>query len=155
MGGSSSVIQSVDLAQYCHYTKADFQTKIDIIRDAHSIVHNYADLLLLEDKMPIQLPEYKNYMDVSENYFNTRRKDTIQDLQAVNPKIRNYYDFFNALSNLQSEYEKSEGEKERRSKVRDVFEISYVILRLLIEELWESCDEQGRPPVEVLSDSSA
>lgn len=153
MGGSNSVVQSVDLAQNCLYTKADFQTKIDIIRDAHSMIQFYADLLLSE-KMPIQLPEYKNYSEVSEAYFNTRRKDTIQDIQEVNPKIRNYYDFFNALNNLQLEYEKNEiTENERRRKVRDVFEVSYVILRLLVEELWESCDVQGRPPSEASSGS--
>ena len=145
MGGSSSAV-STEVAQNCVFAKTDFQTKIDIIRDAHSMVQYYATLLLSE-KMPLQLPEYKNYIEVSENYFNTKRKDTIQDIQDTNPKLRNYYDFFNALNTLQMEYEKNEiTENDRRRKVRDVFEVSYVILRLLVEELWESCDVQGRPP---------
>jgi hypothetical protein len=149
MGGSTSTVEkTVDLAQTCVYNKIDFQTRVDIIRDAHTMVQYYANLLLSE-KMPMQLPEYKNYIDASETYFNTRRKDTIPDLNAVNSKIRNYYDFYNALSNLQQEYEKNEiTENERRRKVKDIFEISYVVLRLLIEELWESCDVQGRPPVQ-------
>jgi len=145
MGGSSSTV-SAEVAQNCVFAKTDFQTKIEIIRDAHSMVQFYANLLLSE-KMPFQLPEYKNYTEVSENYFNSKRKDTNNDIQEVNPRLRNYYDFFNALNSLQMEYERNEiTENERRRKVRDIFEVSYVVLRLLVEELWESCDVQGRPP---------
>lgn len=145
MGGGNSK-QSADLAQNCVYSKTDFQTRVQIIQNAHSMVQFYANLLLSE-KMPLQLQEYRNYSDVAENYFNSKRKETNSDIQEINPKLRNYYDFFNALNNLQMEYEKPEiTESDRRRKVRDIFDVSYVVLRLLVEELWESCDVQGRPP---------
>lgn len=151
MGGTSS---SIEVAKTCVYNKADFETKINIIRDAHTIMQHYATILMSE-KMPLKL-EYLSYSDDSEEYFNSRRKDIIQELQQANQKIRNYYDFYNALNNLSNEYEKNDiTENERRSKVTEVFNISNLVLRLLVEELLESCDSQGRPvpPVEIQNDT--
>lgn len=145
MGGSTSTPTIVEFAKICKYNKDDFNKKIDVLRDAHALMQYYTELLLNE-KMPINLPEYKNYNDISEEYFNTRRKEEMGDLQAINPKVRNYYDFFNALSNLQAEYERNDiTENERRNKIRNIFNISYIVLKLLVEDLWNSCDVQQIP----------
>lgn len=148
MGGTTSapVITPVVLENVCKYKKDEFNNKIEILKDAHGLIQYYASLLLSE-KMPMNLPEYKNYSSVSEDHFNTKRKNEMADLQAANPKIRNYYDFYNGLNNLQAEYERNDiTENERRNKIKDVFNISYIVLKLLVEELWESCDLQNPPP---------
>lgn len=148
MGGTTSapVITPSVLENVCTYKKEEFNTQIDVLRDAHTLMQYYASLLLSE-KMPLNLPEYKNYNSTSEDHFNARRKKEMGDLQAANPKIRNYYDFYNGLNNLQAEYERNDiTENERRNKVKDVFNISYIILKLLVEDLWESCDIQNPPP---------
>lgn len=149
MGGSQSVpipITPQVLENVCKYQKEDFNAKIDVLRDAHALMQFYASLLLSE-KMPINLPEYRNYNSTSEEHFNKKRKEEMQDLMGLNPKIRNYYDFYNGLNNLQGEYERNDiTENERRNKIKDIFNISYAVLRLLVEELWESCDVQNPPP---------
>lgn len=147
MGGTASVPEITPnvLENVCSYKKDDFNNKIEILKDAHGLVQYYASLLLSE-KMPMNLPEYKNYSPTSEDHFNTKRKTEMADLQAANPKIRNYYDFYNGLNNLQVEYERNDiTENERRNKIKDVFNISYIVLKLLVEELWESCDLQNKP----------
>lgn len=134
--------QVKQIASMCKYNKQNFQERIDILRDAHSVMQYYADILL-KAKMPTSLGEYRNYTESSEQFFNTRRKDQISDLQAINPKINNYYDLYNAILNLQNEYERGDiTENERRSKITDVFNLTYSTLKALIEELWESCDIQ-------------
>lgn len=147
MGNTTSapVITPGVLENVCKYKKDEFNNKIEILKDAHGLIQYYASLLLSE-KMPINLPEYKNYSSVSEDHFNTKRKNEMADLQAANPKIRNYYDFYNGLNNLQVEYERNDiTENERRNKIKDVFNISYIVLKLLVEDLWESCDLQNPP----------
>ncbi len=151
MGASTSV---EDVAQSCTYNKNSFNRRLEAIRDAHGLVQYYATLLL-QEKLPVQLPEYRTYGEIAEGYFNTRRKDQIPELLNVNPKINNYYDFYNALLNLQREYEKSDiTGTERRAKIVEVFNTAHVVLQLLIEELWESCDVQGRPPVEASTEGT-
>jgi len=148
MGGSAAPVPVTHqiIEQVCKYQKDDFNNKIDVLRDAHELMQYYANLLLTE-KMPMNLPEYKNYNATSEEHFNKKRKEEMPDLLAVNQKIRNYYDFYNGLNNLKAEYERNDiTENERRNKIKDVFSISYAVLRLLIEELWQSCDVQNPPP---------
>jgi hypothetical protein len=148
MGGSTSTIES------CVYNKNDFENKIIIIKDAHEIVQYYANLLMNE-KMPLKF-EYLNYNSISEDYFNSRRKDVMGDLQSINSKINNYYDIYNGLNNLEREYEKNDiTENERRTKITEVWKLTYAVLKLLIEELWESCDIQGRPVPEPESESDS
>jgi hypothetical protein len=147
MGGSASAPEITPnvLENVCTYKKDDFNNKIEILKDAHALVQYYASLLLAE-KMPMNL-EYRNYNPTSEDYFNTKRKMEMGDLQAANPKIRNYYDFYNGLNNLQVEYERNDiTENERRNKIKDVFNVSYIVLKLLVEDLWESCDLQNKAP---------
>ena len=153
MGSGASVVETPVssitpkiIENVCKYQKEDFNNKIEVLRDAHALMQYYANQLLAE-KMPLNLPEYKNYNPTSEEHFNKKRREEMSDLQAVNPKIRNYYDFYNGLNNLQLEYERNDiTENERRNKIKDVFAVSYAILRLLVEELWESCDIQNPPP---------
>lgn len=142
MGGTFSGTQ---IAQHCKYNKKSFNKTLDVIRDAHYIVQYYSDILL-QERMPTQLQEYINFNELSEDFFNSRRKDSIPELQIVNPKINNYYDFYTALSKLQREYEKPDNTHvERRQKITEVLRVGQTVLQLLIEELWESCDIQGRP----------
>lgn len=148
MGGSTAPVPVTPqiIENVCKYQKDDFNNKIEVLRDAHALMQYYANLLLTE-KMPMNLPEYKNYNPTSEDHFNKNRKEEMSDLMSINPKIRNYYDFYNGLNNLQGEYERNDiTENERRNKIKDVFSVSYAVLRLLIEELWQSCDVQNPPP---------
>lgn len=143
MGG----VSSSQKAQTCKYNKQDFNTRIGVVKDAHTLMQYYASILLRE-QMPATLPEYKNYAPASEDYFNTKRKETIQELVALNPKIKNHYDFYNALTFLQTEYERRDiTDNERKSKITNIFDISYVLLKLLIEDLLNSCEEQGVKPI--------
>jgi hypothetical protein len=157
MGGSSASVQvnSEIIENVCKYQKDDFNNKIDVLRDAHGLMQYYANLLLTE-KMPLNLPEYKNYNPTSEDHFNKKRKEEMPDLMSINAKIKNYYDFFNGLNNLQGEYERNDiSENERRNKIKDVFGVSYIVLRLLVEELWQSCDIQNPPPPPVEEEQSS
>lgn len=152
MGGSTAPVPVTPeiIENVCKYQKDDFNNKIDVLRDSHALMQYYANLLLSE-KMPMTLAEYKNYNSTSEEHFNKKRREEMSDLMSINPKIRNYYDFYNGLNNLQSEYERNDiTENERRNKIKDVFAVSYAILRLLVEELWQSCDVQNPPPPPVL-----
>jgi hypothetical protein len=148
MGGSTAPVPVTPeiIENVCKYQKDDFNNKIEVLRDSHGLMQYYANLLLGE-KMPMTLAEYKNYNATSEEHFNKTRREEMSDLMSINPKIRNYYDFYNGLNNLQSEYERNDiTENERRNKIKDVFAVSYAILRLLVEELWQSCDVQNPPP---------
>jgi hypothetical protein len=148
MGGSTAPVPVTPqiIENVCKYQKDDFNNKIEVLRDAHGLMQYYANLLLTE-KMPMNLPEYKNYNQTSEEHFNKKRREEMSDLMSINTKIRNYYDFYNGLNNLQGEYERNDiTENERRNKIKDVFAVSYAVLRLLIEELWQSCDIQNPPP---------
>lgn len=143
MGGSFSRVQQV--VQVCTFQKQEFNEKIEVISDVHSVLQHYAKILL-EERMPSTLARYANFGAVSEEYFNSRRKEKMQAILDVNPKLANYYDLYKALDNLQQEYEKPEmNEKERRAKITNVFLILQVALQTLVEELRESCDMQGRP----------
>lgn len=127
----------------CTFNKKDFNQKLDIIRDTHSVLQFYANLLLLE-KLPISLPEYKNFNQATEDSFNSRRKETIASLTSFNPKLATYYDFYNALLNLSKEYEKPDiTSQERRAKITEIFNTCHVVLKELVEELWTNCETFG------------
>ena len=127
----------------CTFSKADFMKKVDIIKDAYEIMIFYGSFLT-EPKMPMTLPEYKQYSDVTEEYFSSLRRNEMSDLGNVTT----YYQFYKVLDNLQKDYERTDAtENERRQKISDVYQTSHAILKLLIEELWNTCD--GRPIVPV------
>lgn len=125
----------------CTFSKVDFMRKVDIIKDAYEIMIHYGSFLT-EPKMPITLPEYKQYNEVTEAYFSSLRKNEIQNLRSV----RTYYEFYKQLDNLKNDYERTDAnENDRRQKINNVYQTSHAILKLLIEELWNTCD--GRPIV--------
>lgn len=139
MGGTAS---GTDIALHCRYYKRAFRTQIDMIHDAHKIVVHYSKFLL-DNKMPLDLQEYPNYDQPNEEYFNRRRKDQISGFE--NYGISNFYDFYKLLDKLPTEYKRAEAtEAERRKMIEQYVEIAQLVLRTLIEELYESCDVQGR-----------
>jgi hypothetical protein len=139
MGGTAS---GTDIAQHCKYTKRAFRKQIDMIHDAHQIVLYYSKFLLA-DKMPSDLEQYPNYDQTNEEYFNTRRKDQIEGFE--NYGISNFYDFYKLLDKLPSEYKRSETtEAERQKLIEQYVEIAQLVLKTLVEELYSSCDVQGR-----------
>lgn len=141
MGGTAS---GTDIARHCRYNKRAFRKQIDMIHDAHTIVSYYSKFLL-QSKMPSDLQEYPNYDQSNEDYFNIRRKDQMSEFETYG--INNYYDFYKLLDKLPTEYKRSEAtEAERRKMIEQYVEIAQLVLRTLVEELYLSCDVQGRPP---------
>ncbi len=140
MGGTAS---GTDIAMHCRYTKRAFRKQIDMIHDAHQIVLYYSKFLL-SHKMPSDLGEYPNYDQTNEEYFNTRRRDQIAGFE--NYGINNFYDFYKLLDKLPNEYKRSEATQDERQKLIEQYvEIAQLVLRTLVEELYGSCDVQGRP----------
>lgn len=138
MGNTSSTTTK---AQYCKFNKTEFSVKTQIIADSYSIAHYYSEELLMPS-LPTSLLKYQNYNELSENYFNTRRRESISELTSLNPKINNYYDFYLALGQLRIEYERDDlNETDRRNKLKLVFEIAFKIVQLLTYELNATCQE--------------
>jgi hypothetical protein len=139
MGGSSSKIQ---LAQSCKYNKSDFAVQIKIIQDSYDVAHFYASELL-NPVISSKLIKYQNYNELSENYFITKRKEVIPELNSLNPKINNYYDFYLALGTLDLEYEKiGLSDSDRKKKLESIFTIANMITKLLVNDLNMSCESQ-------------
>ena len=60
-------------------------------------------------------------------------------------QIRLYYQYFFYLSTIKSKYEAADTtENNRRTIMNDIFQKCQIVHKLLIEELWETCDQQGR-----------
>lgn len=128
----------------CSFNKKDFNQKLDIIKDVHNVLQFYATLLLSE-KMPNSLTEYKNFSPATEDAFNDRRKEPIANLTAFNSRLITYFDFYKALENLPKEYERPEStQQERRNKITEVFNTCHVVLQELIEELAKNCETFGK-----------
>lgn len=123
-------------AYICKYNKESFNEKLDIIRDAHSVSQYYAALLLVQ-KVPITLDFYKNYSEKTEDYFNTTRKNTLDDLGS------SYYEFYQYLQTLKSVYEQGDNtETSKREILTNVFNKCYIVQKYIIEDLWEDCNNQ-------------
>lgn len=134
MGNTSSTPK---VALVCKYNKKTFNELLEVIRDAHNVTELYANYVL-EEKLPIQLEEYRNYSESTEEYFNKTRKEIKDELGM------SMYQFYNYLSTLNTVYETPDiTEKERRKLVTDVFHKCYSIQRYLIEDIWYSCDSQN------------
>jgi hypothetical protein len=114
-------------AYICKYSKDEFNQLLNIIRDCHNVSQYYSTYLLME-KVPVQLPEYKNYSDESENYFNKTRKELIPDLGM------SYYAFYNYITALPRIYESTES--------------AYIVQKTFIEDLWKTCNIQGGMTIE-------
>lgn len=136
MGSSSSSVPQAALT--CAYNKNNFNKLLDITRDAHNVTQFYANILI-QETLPLKLDEYKNYTDESEEYFNPTRKTNLPDLES------SYYAFFQFLNRtLQEEYEASNNnDQKRRDIITKVFNKAFIVQKYLIEDIWESCNDQG------------
>jgi len=135
MGSSQSAPEA---AQICQYNKYRFNKQLDIIRDAHNVTQFYANVLV-QETLPLKLDEYRNYTDETEEYFNPTRKTVLPDLGT------SYYSFFQYIEKtLKDEYEDSNNkENQRRDVITNVFNKAYIVQKYLIEDIWESCNDQG------------
>lgn len=147
-------------AKSCQYIKTQFNDLLDVIRDAHSVTQHYARAVLL-DKMPTKLESYRNYSDKAEEYF-LRGFPENQDKEfRKNPKEElgmSYYQYYFYLTGLQTKYEAPQmTEPDRRKLIDEIFTKCEALHRALIEDLYETCDSQGRvppPPVEAETGAS-
>lgn len=139
MGSFTSKIQ---LAQSCKYNKNDFAVQVKIIQDSYDVAHFYAGELL-NPVISSKLIKYQNYNELSENYFITKRKEIIPELNSLNPKINSYYDFYLALGTLDLEYEKiGLTDSDKKNKLESIFTIANTITKLLVRDLNNSCQLQ-------------
>lgn len=133
MGSSSSVPAN---AYICKYNKTSFNNKLDIIRDAHEVSQYYATLMLVQ-KLPVKLDLYKNYSEMTEEYFNPNRKVVLPDLEM------SYHQYYQYLQTLSEYYEQSNNtENDRREILTKIFNKCYTVQKYLIEDLWEDCNGQ-------------
>jgi hypothetical protein len=144
MGSSSSVPES---AKTCQYNKNQFNTLLEVIRDAHNVTQYYASVVLKE-KMPPKLNEYRTYTDLSEEYFlRGFPENSNRDFRKIKKAELNmsYYQYYFYLSAIKSKYEAADTtENNRRTLMNDAFQKCQIVHKLLIEELYETCDSQGR-----------
>lgn len=114
-------------------SKNDIQLILRVLRDAHDVSLFYAELLL-QDTLPIALQYYKNYSKETEMFFNTTRRIKRPDIDM------SFHDFYNQLAFLNYTYEQPiNNANMRRSILLSVFNKSYIIQRLLIEDLYNMC----------------
>ena len=131
----------VEVEAMCSYDKQSFNTKLDVLRDAHEVASFYAQLLL-DGKFPAKLDKYKNYSDATEDYFNPTRKEVLSNLGS------SYYQFYQYLNSFKGVYENSElDETSRRQIIVDVFNKCVIVQKYLIEDLWDDCNNQGGTPI--------
>ena len=110
-----------------------FTLLLRVMSDAHDVSQYYAELLL-QDSLPIALNYYKNYSKETEAYFNMTRKIKREGIDM------SYHDFYNQLEFLNYMYEApTNNAAMRRSMILNVFDKSYKIQKMLIEELYMSC----------------
>ncbi len=114
-------------------SKNDIQLILRVLRDAHDVSSFYAELLL-QDTLPIALQYYKNYSKETEMFFNMTRRIKRPDIDM------SFHDFYNQLAFLNYTYEQPiNNANMRRSILLSVFNKSYIIQRLLIEDLYNMC----------------
>lgn len=128
-------------APTCSYDKESFNTKLDVLRDAHEVTSFYSQLLL-DGKFAAKLDKYKNYSNATEDYFNPTRREVLSNLGS------SYYQFYQYLNSLKGVYENSElDETSRRQIMVDVFNKCIIVQKYLIEDLWDDCNYQGGVPI--------
>lgn len=130
-------------AYICKYNKESFNSKLNIIRDAHNVSQYYASILLSE-KLPLKLSMYLNYNDLSEEYFNPTRKIILTDLDS------SYYQYYQYLNTLKELYEQPDNsENDRRKILTDIFNKCYIVQKYIIEDLWDDCNEGNGYPITI------
>jgi hypothetical protein len=114
-------------------SKNNIQLMLRVLRDAHDVSSFYAELLL-QDSLPIALQYYKNYSKETEIFFNMTRRVKRQEIDM------SFHDFYNQLAFLNYTYEQPiNNANMRRNILLSVFNKSYIIQRLLIEDLYNTC----------------
>jgi len=114
-------------------SKNNIQLILRVLRDAHDVSYFYAELLL-QDTLPIALQYYKNYSKETELFFNMSRKIKREEIDM------SFHDFYNQLAFLNYTYEQPiNNANMRRNILLSVFNKSYIIQRLLIEDLYRTC----------------
>jgi hypothetical protein len=128
--GNSASKQTIDQLM-C--SREYFTLILRVLSDAHDVSQYYAELLL-QDSLPIALNYYKNYSKETEGYFNMTRKIKREGIDM------SYHDFYNQLAFLNYMYEApTNNAAMRRSMILNVFNKSYIIQKMLVEELYMSC----------------
>ena len=141
MGASQSL--SVKATE-CKYKKQEFKSLIGIIQNAHDVLQFYASSALIPIS-PIKLPQYPLYE--SEDYYNVRRKLIMPELEKLNiPSLSTVYDSYNYMKDFQKLYEQASDNDVRKKHLDNVFNVADTTLRILINELQQSCLSQGLPP---------
>jgi len=132
MGNIFSKPQREDIDKFL-CSKNEFSLRLRVLRDAHEVSLYYAELLL-QDSLPAALQLYKNYNKETELFFNQTRKIKREEINM------SFYDFYNQLAFLNYTYEQTiNNDNIRRNMILDVFNKSYIIQRLLIQDLYNGC----------------
>lgn len=114
-------------------SKDNFLLLLRVLKDAHDVSLFYSELLL-QDSLPVALQFYKNYTKETEVFFNRTRKIKRQEIDM------SFHDFYNQLAYLNYMYEQSiNNAAMRRKMLLQVFNKSYIIQRLLIQDLYNTC----------------
>jgi hypothetical protein len=145
MGSSQSTIKKV--ATTCKYNKIKFNELLDLIRDAHTVTQFWGKLVLIDSKrLPSKLEEYKNYSIPTRDYLNMTKddiKEDILDLIKTTGETTSLYYFFEYLRTFSSVYEQtSMNPEDRKSLIEKVFNNCYSVQKILIEEIWDTCNVQ-------------
>lgn len=131
MGSGSSKPEGMEDAFIC--SKDNFLLMLRVLRDAHDVSLYYAELLL-QDSLPVALQYYKNYSKETELFFNMSRKIKREEIDM------SFHDFYNQLAFLNYTYEQPiNNANMRRNLILLVFNKSYIIQRLLIQDLYNMC----------------
>jgi len=134
MGASASTIKKQ--AIICKYNKVKFNDLLNVIRDAHEITNYYANTLI-QSESKSRLDNYPNYSDVTEEYFNVTRKETVPELEE------SYYQFYQYINSLQKMYEDPNLNNEQRNDLLStVFNKAHIVQKNLIDDLWNTCESQ-------------
>lgn len=141
MGVGASALNSEvkRVALTCAFKKQSINEKLDMVKDANDVMQAYAAVLLMA-RMPNPLPEYKNYRSSTRAYFDSMNKVVVPALRSANSRISSYKDFYIGLDALKMEYEQPHmTEETRRSKITDIFNLSYIVMMSLIDDVKTSC----------------
>lgn len=123
----------------CVYTKQDFNNKLNVLRDAHSVTQFYAKLLL--NPTVQSTLKFKMYSENSISYFLRNVNDKKSDLNN-----QSYFDFNNSIVISENNYNRTDyNESAKRNLLTDTFNKCITVQKLLIEELYDSCQYQGDP----------
>lgn len=145
MGASQSKAVK-QIATTCKYNKVKFNELLDLIRDAHELTQFWGKLVLIDaKKLPLKLDEYKNYSIATRDYLNNTKdeaKEDILDLSKAGETTSMYY-FYEFLRTFSSVYESTSIETEdRKALIEKIFSNCYNVQKLLIEDIWNTCDSQ-------------